>query len=105
MYQRSTVMMTMLEIDRLKVIQTVDSGDLRSSVAAERLGMSARQVRRLVVGCCRFHGHRIAVGHGRKNLLIKSPQNGGIPGAPVCRLSMVTQWVVFKDNGFNCGRH
>ena len=45
MYQRSTVMMTMLEIDRLKVIQTVESGDLRSSVAAERLGMSARQVR------------------------------------------------------------
>jgi hypothetical protein len=31
MYQRSTVTMAMRELDRLKVIQAVASGDLRSS--------------------------------------------------------------------------
>jgi transposase len=47
MYQRSTVTLTMRELDRLKVIQAVVGGELRAGLAAERLGMSARQVRRL----------------------------------------------------------
>jgi hypothetical protein len=47
MYQRSAVTMSMRELDRLKVIQAVVAGELRSGLAAERLGMSARQVRRL----------------------------------------------------------
>ena len=47
MYQRSTVTMSMRELDRLKVIQAVAAGELRAGLAAERLGMCARQVRRL----------------------------------------------------------
>jgi transposase len=39
--------MTMRDLDRLKCIQAVLDGDLRAHQAAERLGMSARQVRRL----------------------------------------------------------
>jgi len=47
MYQRSTVTMTMRELDRLKVIQAVVGGELRAGAAAERVGMSTRQIRRL----------------------------------------------------------
>lgn len=47
MDQRATVMMSMRELDRLKVIQAVVSGELRAGLAAARLGMCARQVRRL----------------------------------------------------------
>ena len=47
MYQQSTVTMTMRELDRLKVIQAVVGGELRVGAAAERLGISTRQVRRL----------------------------------------------------------
>ena len=47
MYQRSTVTMSMRELDRIKVIQAVLGGELRAGLAAERLGVSARQVRRL----------------------------------------------------------
>jgi len=47
MYQQATVTMSMRELDRLKVIQAVVGGELRAGLAAERLGMSARQVRRL----------------------------------------------------------
>jgi len=47
MYQRSTVTMSMRELDRLKVIQAVAAGELRAGLAAERLGMCTRQVRRL----------------------------------------------------------
>jgi len=42
MHQRSTVTMTMRELDRLKVIQAVVGGELRASAAAERLGASTR---------------------------------------------------------------
>lgn len=47
MYQRSTVTMSMRELDRLKVVQAVVAGELRTGLGAERLGMCARQVRRL----------------------------------------------------------
>jgi transposase len=47
MDQRGTVTMSMRELDRLKVIQAVVGGELRAGLAAERLGMCARQVRRL----------------------------------------------------------
>jgi transposase len=47
MYQRATVTLSMRELDRLKVIQAVVDGELRAGLAAERLGMCARQVRRL----------------------------------------------------------
>ena len=47
MDQRATVTMSMRELDRLKVIQAVVGGELRCGLAAERLGMCARQVRRL----------------------------------------------------------
>ncbi len=47
MYQRSTVTMSMRELDRLKVIQAVVGGELRAGLAAERLSMSTRQIRRL----------------------------------------------------------
>ena len=47
MYQQVTVTMSMRELDRLKVIQAVVAGELRASLAAERLGLTGRQVRRL----------------------------------------------------------
>lgn len=47
MYQRSTVTMSMRELDRLKVIQAVVGGELPTRLAAERLGMTTRQIRRL----------------------------------------------------------
>ena len=47
MHQRATVTLSMRELDRVKVIQAVVDGELRATRAAERLAMSARQVRRL----------------------------------------------------------
>jgi len=47
MNQHSTVTMSMRELDRLKVIQAVVAGELRQVLAAERLCISTRQVRRL----------------------------------------------------------
>ncbi len=47
MRQRATVTMSMRELDRLKCIQAVVDGELSATRAAERLAMSARQVRRL----------------------------------------------------------
>ena len=47
MRQRSTVTMTMRELDKLKCIQAVVDGELRAGQAAGRLQMSSRQVRRL----------------------------------------------------------
>ena len=38
-----------LEMDRWAVLERVRSGGLRQSEAAERLGLSVRQVRRLLV--------------------------------------------------------
>lgn len=48
MRRPATVTMTMRDLDRLKVTQAVVDGDLRSGRAGERLGLSARQVLRLV---------------------------------------------------------
>lgn len=47
MHQRSTVTMSMRELHRLKLIQAVVDGQLRATVAADRLQLSARQVRRM----------------------------------------------------------
>jgi transposase len=47
MHQRSAVTMSMREQDRLKLIQAVVDGELRATVAADRLQLSARQVRRM----------------------------------------------------------
>jgi transcriptional regulator with GAF, ATPase, and Fis domain len=44
-----TITMTMRELDRLKTVQAVADRMLRVSQAAERLGMSRRQVHRLVL--------------------------------------------------------
>ncbi|MGF6546677.1 transposase [Paraburkholderia youngii] len=44
-----TITMTMHEIDRLKVIQAVRESRLKPGQAAERLGLSVRQVERLVL--------------------------------------------------------
>jgi transposase len=48
MRQLARVKMSMRELDRLKCIQAVVSGDLYPSMAAQRLGITSRQVRRLV---------------------------------------------------------
>jgi hypothetical protein len=40
--------MTMRELDRFKVIQDVADGELKPWRAAERLGLTTRQIRRLV---------------------------------------------------------
>ena len=42
------ITMTMRELDRFKVIQDVADGKLKPSRAAERLGLTTRQIRRLV---------------------------------------------------------
>jgi hypothetical protein len=47
MRQLARVTMTMRDLDRLKCIQAVVDGELRSGRAAERLGLTGRQVRRL----------------------------------------------------------
>ena len=44
----SRVTFTMRDLDRLKCIQSVIDGDLKPGRAAERLGLTSRQVRRLV---------------------------------------------------------
>ncbi|POR51472.1 helix-turn-helix protein [Paraburkholderia eburnea] len=49
------ITMTMRELDRLKVIQDVIDGRLKPWRAAERLGLTTRQIRRLV-GRLREHG-------------------------------------------------
>ncbi|MGF6536879.1 ISNCY family transposase [Paraburkholderia youngii] len=49
------ITMTMRELDRFKVIQDVADGKLKLSRAAERLGLTTRQIRRLV-GRLRDHG-------------------------------------------------
>jgi transposase len=48
MRQLSRVTMSMRELDRLKCVQAVIEGELGAGVAAERLGMSTRQIRRLM---------------------------------------------------------
>ncbi len=47
MRQLARVTMTMQELDRLKCIQAVVDGELRPIRAAEKLGMTTRQIRRL----------------------------------------------------------
>src|SRR5579862_220657 len=55
MRQLARVSMTMRDLDRLKSIQAVVDGELKAIRAAERLGMTSRQVRRLVA-LYRDHG-------------------------------------------------
>jgi hypothetical protein len=49
MVRRARVTVTMRELDRLKAIQAVVAGDLRPGRAAERLGLTVRQIERLVL--------------------------------------------------------
>lgn len=66
MRQRATVTLSMRDLDRLKCIQAVTDGELKCGRAAERLGLTARQVRRLVlryrqegpIGLVSRHRHR-----------------------------------------------
>lgn len=48
MDREGTVTMSMQELDRLKVVQAVVDGNLKPGRAAERLGLTGRQMRRLV---------------------------------------------------------
>ena len=48
MHRTGTITMAMRELDRLKLIEAVIDGNIRPSRAAERLGLTDRQVRRLV---------------------------------------------------------
>ena len=47
MRQNTRVTFAMRDLDRLKCIQAVVDGDLKLARAAERLGLTTRQVRRL----------------------------------------------------------
>lgn len=49
MNSTGTITMSMRELDRLKVIQAVAEQRLKPGRAAERLGLSVRQVERLVL--------------------------------------------------------
>ncbi|CAB3768658.1 hypothetical protein B7G54_10850 [Burkholderia puraquae] len=55
MYRTALVTLNMRELDRLKVIQAVVDMGLKPGRAAERLGLTTRQIRRLV-GRLRDHG-------------------------------------------------
>ncbi|HYD62085.1 MAG TPA: hypothetical protein VEC35_17095 [Noviherbaspirillum sp.] len=44
-----TITMSMREVDRLKTLQAVADGNLPAAIAASRLGLSKRQVNRLLV--------------------------------------------------------
>lgn len=48
MAEIGVITMSMREVDRLKVIQAVADGNLRPRHAAERLGLTTRQVERLL---------------------------------------------------------
>ncbi|HUX83280.1 MAG TPA: ISNCY family transposase [Halothiobacillus sp.] len=48
MARHEVITVTMLELDRLKTVQAVVDGQLRPGVAAERLNLTDRQLRRLV---------------------------------------------------------
>ncbi len=47
MRQNTRVTFAMRDLDRLKCIQAIVDGDLKPGCAAERLGLTPRQVRRL----------------------------------------------------------
>jgi transcriptional regulator with GAF, ATPase, and Fis domain len=49
MNANGTITMTMRELDRFKVIQAVAEARLKPGRAAERLGLSVRQIERLVL--------------------------------------------------------
>ena len=49
MHTTALVTLNMRELDRLKVIQAVVDTGLKPGRAAERLGLSVRQVERLVI--------------------------------------------------------
>jgi hypothetical protein len=53
MRQPARVTVSMQELDRLKCIEAVVEGDLQPIRAAERLGLTPRQVRRLAVRVAR----------------------------------------------------
>jgi transposase len=61
-----TITMTMREVDRLKVIEAVTDGRLKPGQAAGRLGLSVRQIERLVLRYRAFGvaGLRPALGLG-----------------------------------------
>lgn len=48
MANSEVITMSMREIDRLKTLQSVIGGNLRAATAARRLGLSKRQVNRLL---------------------------------------------------------
>lgn len=48
MRQLTRVTLSMRDLDRLKCIQAVSDGQLQRTLAAERLGIATRQVRRIV---------------------------------------------------------
>jgi transposase len=49
MHRSALVTLNMRELDRLKVIQAVVDSGLKPGRAAERLGLSVRQIERLVI--------------------------------------------------------
>ena len=49
MQQRATVTMSMRDLERLKTIQAVINQERRPGRAAERLGLSVRQIERLLL--------------------------------------------------------
>jgi hypothetical protein len=49
MTRTGTITMSMRELDRLKMIQAIVEMGLKPGPAAERLGLSVRQVERLVI--------------------------------------------------------
>ena len=66
-----TITMTMRQLDRLKVLQALAEGHLKTGIAAARLGLSARQTLRLL----RRAAARVAQdsGHPALRAIFRSP--------------------------------
>lgn len=75
------ISVSMRELDRLKVVQAITEGNLRPGLGAERLGVTDRQVRRLVVRY-RQHGAEGLVSRKRGR-----PSNHRLPEPVVQRVA------------------
>ncbi|WP_350029264.1 MULTISPECIES: helix-turn-helix domain-containing protein [unclassified Caballeronia] len=79
MSEIETITMTMREVDRLKVVEAVVDGRLMTWRAAERLGMSRRQVERLA------NRYRAEGDAGLISKRRHRPSNHQLPDDTICR--------------------
>ena len=74
----------MRDLDRLKTIQAVIDREMKPGRAAERLGLSVRQIERMVMRTCRLpllHNH--AVSYAEQVIGDVAPVTGGRMAHPI----------------------